>query len=423
MIMRSRFFYTIILLMSLFCLLVIFRLTFFTWLVGDDFGFYNSVSNSGVFTTIINFYIHWDGRQLSPAGLYQLITFKYMDVQSSILIYFILLVGLVIFSVKISFKNVSICNSIIICSIFLLSLMPFFRDILFWQTGGVYIVFLWQSILIIYFFSYNIIKSKILILILIPFLSLNSQNIIVPVLSYFIVLPLFYKKYNIYFDRSQYLLYMISIFIGILITNLAPGNFIRLETDTKTLGFIDAFKFFPDLVYKSIIYGKYTFIAGFLVFLYLGELYLNKKDSLLLVLLFLILSISAISPFIFTPGLTKVRSLVVFAILCFPLGSCLGLFFLNIKKIPLLIRFAGLFSIFLIGIYLIVIQAKLMIEISSLMAKKDEFLKENSGSNDLVVYHIISNDSFFLMKTFKYDGIWKEFLMEYYNLNSYTEIE
>lgn len=395
---------------------------FFTWGYGDDFFILNRINDKSIIDSMVYFYNNWDGRQFSPGGFIHFFSFKYLSINLGIGFIFISWAIFLFFILRILDLNFKIRDFIITLTLFLIGLYPFYKDILFWKTGGFYVYFLVQAAGILWFYKSRFIKNHFVEFAVIFLLSLSSINIIFPIFIFFLFL--FFKsiwlKDNKLIGRNFY--YLIAIFLGILFVSLSPGNSIRMNSEGIVfLSFFEAIPKFLLLLYKSLNYSKYSFILGVLSASLLSfNQRISKNKVLKIAFSILILSLFSVFPFILTPSLARIRVFFSLATILFFSGCFFGSLFNYLIKseiINVLIMLTVLFANILLFF-----QIKLIIPHSKKIEKREIFLLDNYNSHKDIIYSkILKPPGLVIIRSPDYNFEWNSDLVDYYKLNSYTE--
>lgn len=396
-------------------ILITFLIASLGWLINDDFLFIVKIKELGIISFLIDFYNTWDGRQLSFPGLIQVFLHKFSAPSFSMIFY---LLGFYIFSVlffHLIFKlNLKFLTSISFCFIF--SLFPFLKHIIFWQTGGVYVLFLLQGLFIIYLYIYNYVENKLLFFLLIFFLSINSQNVIIPIGIFLIISTTlkFWKNREI---TSKQILSFSGLALGQFFIAIAPGNFIRLEDQAGSLSLYESINNIPKLYTMMFAYAKYPLVISFLIFLYFGKFVTYSREKIYnLIILFAVLCFSSILLFAKFPGIAYPRALFLFPLLSFPLGAFIGVIFS--RFINLFLSKIIIVSVNLISIYFFLNQFILVRDCSNQIKLRTEYLLNFEGSIEEVIYENIKCDKVLLLTVPSQESEWRPYLSKFYNINN-----
>ncbi|MBS4070986.1 MAG: hypothetical protein KGZ90_06650 [Algoriphagus sp.] len=395
-----------------FIFLIILVVSFnFYYQYGDDFIFLNLLREKNIFEVIVHQYMTWDGRHLSFAGLFQIIGFAYLGPFLSLFLGLIALGIGVWYLLKTIIDDIQYIDFVSIFVLFLIGLLPFYKDVLFWQTGIVYLYIFLQSTIIIFLYRNKNLKSNILIYIFIFFLSLNSQNFNLAVLSYLWCFDLLKGDFN-FFEKKR-TIYTLLIFLGTLVVSLAPGNFVRIANGTDSIPQWSNAFIMAGVYFKAFNYCKYLFFAGMF-----GGLFLtgnNKKPFKGEFIPFLTAAVMSLTPFVLYPDLARVRVFFSLGAFLFFAGILIGkLIIYNFSKLRVLA------SIFIfVGLVVFFNQFFLLKEHCSEIKKREEFLLSNSSSKNLIIPKILKNEALFIIRSPDYEKEWKQEFLEYYHFRVY----
>ncbi|MEB2782435.1 DUF6056 family protein [Algoriphagus sp. C2-6-M1] len=405
----------IIFILSLLGIAVTFWIASLGWLINDDFLFITNIRKTGIISFILDFYNNWDGRQLSFPGYIQAVFHKYSVPSISFVFYLIFFYFFsyrffsLIFDLNIKFL-------ITICFCFLFSLFPFLKHIVFWQTGGIYVLFLLQGLFIVELYLYDYIKNKWLLLLIIILLSINSQNVIIPI-GIFLIISTFYKLHEDKNVLSRDYLFFLGLALGQLIVTVAPGNFIRIQNQADAQSLYESIKFLPRLYVMMFAYAKYPIFISFLIFLYLGKFVTcSIKKLYRLIFLFTFLAFSSILLFAKFPGIAYPRTLFMFPLLSFPLGAFIGVLFSKIVNLLLSKIVLVVVNILILCFFLN--QFFLVKDCSDRISLRTEFLTNHQGSKNNVIYENIRCEKVILLTYPSQSQEWQPYLEKYYNISN-----
>ncbi len=405
------------LIFALIFLVILIYSFFYYYQYGDDFIFLNLLKEKNVFEAIIYKYKNWDGRHLSIGGLLQMVGFEYLGP------FFTLIVGLIavflfffisLKSFKIEINTSSLFPSFVL---FLIGLLPFYKDVLFWQTGIIYVYFLLQAIFIIFFYLRDdLLKNKLLLYFFVFVLGFNSQNFNVALLV-FIWSYDFLSGKSIFPDKKR-IVFSGLIILSTLLVSVAPGNFIRIEKGTESeLAWSNLIEI-GGVYLKAFNYCKYFLICGILggtLFFTISKSF-PKKEFISLVLA----GLTSLTPFILYPDLARIRVFFSMGAFLFLSGLILGSYFSKYR--------IALFSKVLVGVT-ILFGIKIMFNQSLLLRthsfqinERHNYLLENSNEKDLSYKKIDRNLDLFIIRSPDYTKEWKEEFLKFYNLNSFNQL-
>jgi hypothetical protein len=432
-----------------FCFLSSFIIfSFFSWNYGDDYLYKVAMKDISPIKFIMDLYLTHDGRHLSPFGIIQMYIIKYFDAFGGILIYLLayLIASWILFKKLISDLSVDkkIYKVYFLPFSFLLlfGLLPVYKDVLCWLTGGAYMLVLLQGFLLFTLLDYllrinlNISNlKKIVYSIIILLLSLNSQNLMLIILFFSFIA--FYKIY-VFDKRISYkwiLIVILPIILSMLITSLAPGNFSRIsrEESNLNLNFFKLLENFKMIYFRFFIYSKWVISFGLIVGLAISFYYketVNYKPPRFYfekILFFVFASILSMSPFILVPNIARIRVFFIGMVFLFIAFFYLGVYCSNLKLFkvkPVVINLLPLLSI-TTGVLFMTQQIKLVIPFSRQVEQRATFLESNRGSNDTIYYKkLLIPKELVLIRwaDYKNYGDWDK-VKEYYNLKYYIELE
>lgn len=383
----------------------------FYYQYGDDFVFLNLLRKKNIFEVIVHQYMTWDGRHLSFAGIFQMIGFAYLGPFLSLFLALIAL-GIGIWCLlRTIIDDIDYVEFVSIFVLFLIGLLPFYKDVLFWQTGIVYLYIFLQSAIIIFLYRNQDLKPNILVYILIFFLSFNSQNFNLAILGYLWCFDLL--KGNFIFFEKKRIIYTLLIFLGTLVVSFAPGNFVRIENGTDSIPQWSNAFLMLGIYFKAFNYCKYLFFAGIFGGLFLSG---NSEKSLKGEFVpYLTAALMSLAPFVLYPDLARVRVFFSLGVFLFFAGILVGkLIFYNLSKLRVLA------SIFIfIGFVLFLHQFILLKEHSFKIKEREKFLLSNSSSKNLVIPKVLKDEDLFIIRSPDYENEWKQEFLEYYHIEGY----
>ena len=213
---RLNFFFSLLIIVSLL------SLSYWTFPWADDYGIFALIRNNDILSTAKYFYLNWDGRIISPEGLFMLFTYKYLPVKLTILIKSLVFIYSMYLISKLIFKSkASLINMILIVFIFFFGLRSSVSDMIYWTCGSYAYSFL---IILLFLHSLNRKKEKSIWVIILAFLLgfAGPNNFLI---AFSIILIQFFNNYiengTFQIRKVKYLIFSILGFCMILI---APGN-------------------------------------------------------------------------------------------------------------------------------------------------------------------------------------------------------
>lgn len=393
-------------------LLLLFLAIFYYYQYGDDFVFLLGVKKYGVFGNMIFKYMNWDGRHLSFGGFVQMLYFKFLSPQASL----ILGITFLIFSLKVFLYYLDIVfvkNSFfIVFTFFMIGMLPFYKEVVIWQTGVVYLVFIFQSCLsLVIYKKYG--GENIIPFLFILFLSLNTQNFNFFVASIVFFIALFKKKFKN--CKSEFFV-ILAIVLGTVVVSIAPGNLDRIEYQNDRYKLIDPlYLIFAKFIWKSLLYSKYLFIAGvFSSFFVSVDTRRSKFDYFILISA----ALCSLIPFIFIPESLDVRIIFPIGFLLFFLGIFFGEL-LNIKNYLLfrIFKVTFLFG----GCVFLFYQVLLLKEHSAFIMEREKYLLGLEPNSDAVYKYPAIPSDLIITRSPTYEDLWGAEFLEFYRLNSFKQ--
>jgi hypothetical protein len=430
-----------------FCLFSTFIIfAFFSWNYGDDFLYKVAMKDKSPIQFIIELYQTHDGRHLSPFGIIQMYIIKYLDAFGGILIYLLayILASWILF--KKLLIDLSVDNKIYKVYFFsfsfllLLGLWPVYKDVLFWLTGGAYMLALLQGFLLFALLDYllrinlNIgVFKKISYSIIILLLSLNSQNLMLILLFFSIV-----AGYKIYiFDKNRgyqwLLIVLLPIILSMLITSLAPGNFLRINREEVYLDFtfFTLLENFKTIYFRFFVYSKWVVFLGLiagLAFGYFIKEKINYKSTRFYIermIFFAFASMLSMSPFILVPNIARIRVFFIGMVFLFITFFYLGVYWRNLKFFKMITGTINLLPLFFmtVGVFFMIWQIKIVIPFNHQVEQRANFLESKRGSNDTIYYkRLLLPKELILIRWADYETYkdWDR-TKEFYELGYYVE--
>jgi hypothetical protein len=358
--------------------------------------------------------MNWDGRHFSIGGLIQSVYFKLFSPVFSIwfgICSFFISLLILIKSFKYDFK---LANLLIVFTLLLIGLLPFYKDIIFWQTGVVYSVFLLQTCLSLYIYlKKNWDVSFVFMFILI--LSINSQNLNITFGAY-VFLNLIFKFEDTSVKKD--LLTLLAILLGTLFVSLAPGNNQRMIfMDSLILEKSSYGSLILSILYKSLTYSKYSLILGF----FSGFLFSKNHSSIWNFILIISIGFASIIPFLFVPQAFSIRVVFIVAFFCFIAGLEFTAWVKN------RFNFNSYYFFYLIVLSLIfgnIIFYKQFLMYKELSAKiqSREIYLQNLPNQSVGRYpYIPLPDGLFITRSPSYEDLWKSEFLEYYRIKEFIQ--
>ncbi|MFC2188735.1 DUF6056 family protein [Fulvivirgaceae bacterium LMO-SS25] len=418
---------------------------FLSYQYGDDYLVYNELVGRPFIKQLWFQYMTWDGRVLSVGGLMRNLLILKTGATFSIIIFLITyLITCIILKklleelqIKTSRKGISM----VIFTAFMVAIWPVFKDIVYWQTGGQYSFWILQIVLIIYLFtkeailrigSSKSINHPFTSLLIVLICSLNTQNLIFPVFLVFAI----YLVYQFAFLKQkpsslQYLL-LLSVILGQLVINLAPGNFVRLSSESKeSFTLLELVFNYINILLRAANYSKISLIGGLVLGLYFSSNSINSKftnkNLTLLSIAFFLMAIFSLAPFIIAPVLARVRVFFSFMLFGFigsiVLGYVIGR--LSGQKLKWFKEF-GLTAYFLYGAIFFFWQISIFIPFSKEVSARENILQNAKGSNEIVVYKALPKpNNLYLVRSPIYgeNNGWRKDLETFFGIKEFQEIQ
>jgi len=226
-------------------ILSVLALSCVAWWWADDFAIYNGLkSNSSIFETMWDGYMHLGGRSLSVGIFLQLALIKYFPPEPAIFIWALSFVMSALIFVKILFqeiggKNLSVKESItltalIVCVLWL-GMGLHISETIYWVTGGFYAFSNLLGLTWVYYLN-KIQKAEqyryrfwviLLFFVFSLIAGMSGQNLTPALLAF---LGLTWLQDRMFLKKKMTPLYMAGAFgliAGMAILLLAPGNFVR----------------------------------------------------------------------------------------------------------------------------------------------------------------------------------------------------
>jgi hypothetical protein len=369
---------------------------------------------------------------------------KYLNAPMAIIIYLIAFVFCcffiwkkILYDLDIKIKKWNV-NFFLFTIMLLCGLWVVYKDVLFWLTGGAYMLMLLQGIFLTNI-CLNLIDTtetkpvkKIYIVfsfVLIFILSLNTQNLMIAIMV-FNLIYIFQKKKNIF---NNLILIILPIILGMIFVSMAPGNFIRInkEQPDLNLSIMHILSNAISIYAKFLVQAKTIIIAALLFGFYIFYFQIQKRNSLLFYLkrisLFTFLSLLSLSPFIFVPVLARIRVFFVALVFLFIAVVYLAICISGYLKVVYFkhIVAASILFFLLFAIKFMYVQDKLLYNFAKEVKIRADYLESKRGSNEIVTYkRLIIPDSLYIIRwaDYKNYGDWDK-VKEYYNLKDYIELE
>ena len=338
------YFYTVTFLSILFLIL----LSFISWPSADDYLVYGQVRDHSLFGYMSYYYLNWDGRFSS--FLIQSILFHVFNFNYSFLIVLISSISFITLIYLLSRFIGNLEKSVnwvyvffINLPILFISLLPILREVVYWATGGIYvitsaIVFFWIYLVYLLLFRNLKLKNKFINIFFIIFSFLIggiSQNLSLSLIFLAISFLIISKKYCIYkINRIVILISLLFLIISSLLIYVAPGNYVRGAIIFNKLDFtiINLFKNYlivihnySNILFRVIVFGVVSAIFTALIcFNYSKNNDFSTKNffnlnkfNFIIYSLFLIAALVSIIPFVLVPDAAVPRSGIYFYIFSF----------------------------------------------------------------------------------------------------------
>ncbi len=311
------------------------------WEYGDDY--LNKIVLVGVnpIRYCWDLYFVQDGRHLSPAGFVQMFLVKYSDAPPAVFFYTILLYASCFFIYNAWRRDISASHGswmpggLLFAAVISIALWPLYKDVLYWLTGGYYLLALCQAVILFILVRYYIasagaisISGKIVTALGIFLMSLNSQNIMLPAIIVFGMYLLWKLVKTRRIDWGFAFVVLLPVFLAMLITNLAPGNFQRLHREQPDGAFSAAAhaKAVVMMYLKCFSYSKIAILGGLSFGLLIPALQSEapKREAkwyFTRAFIFVLLAAISLLPFIIAPALARIR-VYFFAIIFLAIAAC-----------------------------------------------------------------------------------------------------
>ncbi len=258
----------------------------FSWFSGDDLCFKIELARYSVLDKAWLQYLHWDGRSLGLASLLQLFCLKYFSAPvitfiwaSAFIANSFLVLKIAAIDKPVPENKISMVSIALLSSMMWLGMWKLIPDILYWPTGGWYVVMCLLGLFWIYFISIeiraeNFSRKKYFSVFIISFIcGNNSHNFIVPLLLFGLI-ELLHSMFFMNNKRAVY--FILSALSGLIlsayIVMLAPGNIERLHAVSWT-GFNASF-----LMNCFLVFTKYMYWLLLLICFYPLLLWMNGKN-------------------------------------------------------------------------------------------------------------------------------------------------
>lgn len=328
-------------------IILIIVLGLISWPVADDFHFYSAIKSSTVFEHSWELYMNWGGR--FSGFLLTLIPFSIINIEYSYLIVVFYACCLIITAYLLAFflKNLSIGKKFlyydfgIITCILWLGLLPIAKEVIYWASGGVYILttllaILWIFIIYTFLFKIKTIKYKYLslpLLMIFSFFIGSSQEILSPALIFITIIMLLLARKKQKEIRFIIVLALMFLTFGTIFMYIAPGNFIRAKIGADSFNFsiikivhnyFNALLQFSRITLKLIIL---TIIGAFSSALFklrnvkskysninISTYIKSNMSRLIIIISFLISAFITLTPFILIPNFITLRASIYFQI-------------------------------------------------------------------------------------------------------------
>jgi hypothetical protein len=323
-------------------IILILSISFFTWAALDDYGYYNTIKEKGITGFVKWNYIENDSRY---APIFTLaILFSLFDFKNLHIVVFIYAISFILLSFLLNlflnkflkYKNDIFSFNLFICVLWL-GLTPILNEVVYWATGGFYILFAFFSILwIIVIFNLATAKKTFRfnyliypLLIIFSFFMGGSWQNLVPALAVFAIIIIF-----IYWKDTHYkILLALSFFFlisGAIILFIAPGNYVKVNAFQGSINWnlIDKVEdfaaIFLDYNRTALNMIILSFCGSFLLVSYdINSLkkenyqFILKDKKTYVLLSFLFVSLLTILPFILAPIFATARASIFYIIFLF----------------------------------------------------------------------------------------------------------
>lgn len=267
--------------LSLLIILLLVLNAYYVWNWGDDYLIKHFYKERSPMKYLWDDYFIFDGRSLNPGYIISRICLGYdLPYLSTIFATILLLLSAVIFKMilnrsrQFEWKK-EFVPTIVIATILWLSLFNSLNEILYWQTGMLYMV---ELFLIAWLYMLLVTgKQSTGIIIILAFLTgMSSPNAVIALLFVLILEYIKLRKENAIL--RQYKAAIIALSVGLLIVVLAPGSSVRWNmeggADAKALSnvyemyfriqqMISAFIELNTVIVWFLIVGGITIVIGF----------------------------------------------------------------------------------------------------------------------------------------------------------------
>ena len=274
---------------GIFLFILFFKITRWTPLAGDDWGYALNGMSGNPFKLAYDFYMTWSGRIMSELWGFIVAPRKELwNILNPLLFFFIYL-----FSVKIVHNKKSNILTGLILAVLMLNVSNNLRmETYTWIMGTTYVVPLFLSLIVLYFAEDTYIQKNragkekkvcIILSILCFLIGLTMENIAAVMVFAFILIGgyLYYyeKKLNIYVVINGFF-----SLLGFIIMRLSPGSQMRLLNDHASWNQMNIFEKIsvrlPDFIRYSFLENKYLILfLGILLCIYAILNFLNYKNK------------------------------------------------------------------------------------------------------------------------------------------------
>lgn len=304
-----------------FCSAFLLSFNKFAW--ADDYSFQMMLKNNNLFEWAWERYLTFDGRHLTIWGLIQGFNIKYLPLQLTIALYFIVFAfGIAIIFKQLFFTNITNKqNAIISILTIILSFLIIYRahafETIYWSVGGLYSLILggfacWFYLLGKIEFTKERYFFKMAFYILSLLIGSSTQNLSVAILFILLFKIIIEKKWK----NSQLQIGFLLVLAGTLIISLAPGNTSRgLNVNSIDFSILGLINNFTSLNIQYINLSRSSIIISFPIalLLYKSGNISNSKNNFKNAILFLGAALSTVLPFIILPeGLASNRTAIYF---------------------------------------------------------------------------------------------------------------
>lgn len=270
-----------VIVLSLLILLMLMLNAYYVWNWGDDYLIKHFYQKRSPITYLWDDYFVFDGRSLNPGYIISRICLDYDIPYLSTIFATVLLLLIAVFIIMIINRSRQLewkkefVPIIVIVTILWLALFNSLNEILYWQTGMLYMVELFL-IAWLYMLLVTGTQSTGLIIILAFLAGMSSPNAVIAVMFVLILEYVNLRKEKAIV--SQYKAAVLALSVGLLIVVLAPGNSVRWNieggADYKALGnvyelyfrlqqMISAFIELNTVIVWFLIAGGLTIVIGF----------------------------------------------------------------------------------------------------------------------------------------------------------------